>query len=312
MDVSRRELLRKLGTGTAATLAAGSIATSALAGVASAEEAAAISPGALSLLYDATKCIGCKACVAACAKANNLQPDTRLDGLHQAPPDLNAFTKNIIKLCKTKGGGFSFVKQQCMHCADPACVSACMFQGLSKDATTGIVSWNGSKCVGCRYCEIACPFHVPKFEWSGINPRIVKCELCKERLAVGQKPACTSVCPTGAVIFGKRTALLADAKQRIHSHPGKYYQDRVYGETEAGGTQSLYLSQVAFEELGLPQLDNESVPGKYLKWQKRVYSYLAVPAVLYVSLVGTIRGRWEKHREHLHEEETKTGLRAQL
>jgi Fe-S-cluster-containing dehydrogenase component len=250
--------------------------------------------------------------VAACANANNLQPDTRLDGLHQAPPDLNAFTKNIIKLYKARDGSFSFVKQQCMHCADPACVSACMFQGLSKDATTGIVSWNGSKCVGCRYCEIACPFHVPKFEWSGINPRIVKCELCKERLAVGQKPACTSVCPTRAVIFGQRTALLTEARKRIQTHPGKYYQDRIYGEFEAGGTQSLYLSHVPFEDLGLPNLDKESIPHKYLKWQKRVYSYLALPAVLYVSLVGTIRGRWEKHQEHLKEKEATTGLRAQL
>jgi Fe-S-cluster-containing dehydrogenase component len=312
MELSRRELLRKLGTGTAATLAVGGIATGALAGVASAEEAVAPSPGALALLYDATKCIGCKACVAACARANGLQPDTRLDGLHQAPADLNAFTKNIIKLYKAKDGSYSFVKQQCMHCADPACVSACMFQGLSKDVATGIVSWNGSKCVGCRYCEIACPFHVPKFEWSGINPRIVKCELCRDRLEVGGKPACTAVCPTGAVIFGKRTALLAEARQRIQSHPGKYYQDRVYGEVEGGGTQSLYLSHVPFEDLGLPQLDSESIPHKYLKWQKRVYAYLAVPALLYVSLVGTIRGRWDKHREHLQQEEDKTGLRAQL
>ncbi len=72
-----------------------------------------------------------------------------------------------------------------MHCADPACVTACMFGGLRKDKETGIVWWLGTKCVGCRYCEIACPFHIPAFQWDGFNPKIVKCELCRERLGKG-------------------------------------------------------------------------------------------------------------------------------
>ena len=84
-----------------------------------------------------------------------------------------------------------------------------MFHGLTKDAKTGVVNWNGSKCVGCRYCEVACPFHVPTFQWEGFNPKIVKCELCSELTAKGGQPGCTSVCPTGAVIYGKREEVLA-------------------------------------------------------------------------------------------------------
>ncbi len=90
---------------------------------------------AVGMLYDSTKCIGCKSCVVACADANGLQPDTRVDSLHQAPNDLNSFTKNIIKLYKPKegeGGTFAFVKRQCMHCVDPFCVAACPFHALEK------------------------------------------------------------------------------------------------------------------------------------------------------------------------------------
>ena len=155
------------------------------------------------MLYDATLCIGCKACVVACAEANDLPRDVSLDGLHQAPEDLNAFTKNIIKLYKPQENSpDSFVKQQCMHCLDPACVAACPFKALWKNDGNGVVAWEPSRCIGCRYCEIACPYHVPKFEWDRINPKIVKCELCRPRLAKGYEPACTSVCPTHAVIFG--------------------------------------------------------------------------------------------------------------
>lgn len=74
----------------------------------------------------------------------------------------------------------------------------------------------------------------------------------------------------------------------------------------------LYLSAVPFKNLGLPELPEESIPQKYLKWQKRVYSYLAVPAVLYASMVGVIHGNWRAHLDHMKEDEEKTGLRPQL
>jgi Fe-S-cluster-containing dehydrogenase component len=312
MEITRRDLLQKITTGGAAIAVGGAVSAVTLTGIAHAEEAK-LSPQAVGMLYDATRCIGCQTCVVACTKANDLTPDVRRDQLQQEPGDLNSNTKTIIKLYKSNDGKeFSYVKQQCMHCIDPACVSACMFGGLKKDAKTGAVSWNGKFCVGCRYCEIACPFNVPKFTWEGFNPKIVKCEFCKERLAKGVQPACTEVCPKKAVIFGPREELMKEAKLRIAASPGKYFENRVFGEREAGGTQVLYLSQVAFDKLGLAQPGDESVPHKYLKWQKRLYSHLVLPAGLYAVLVGSIRKNWKDHEEHMEEEEKETGLRPQL
>jgi Fe-S-cluster-containing dehydrogenase component len=313
MDITRRELLHKIGTGGAAAAVTTAVAGGPLTAVVHAEEEHTMPPEAVGMLYDATLCIGCKTCVVACTEANGLTPDTRRDPLHLAPTDTNDQTKTLIKLYKpVDGSPSSYVKSQCMHCADPACMSACMFGGLRKDKETGVVWWNGSYCVGCRYCQVACPFNVPKFQWMGFNAKIVKCELCRERLAKGQEPACTAVCPKKAVIYGKREQLLLEAKKRIKANPGKYYEDRVYGEAEAGGTQVLYLSHVPFDKIALPALDQESIPKKYLKWQKRLYSYLILPAGLYAVLAGTIRKNWKHHEEHLAEEEKKTGLRAQL
>jgi Fe-S-cluster-containing dehydrogenase component len=313
MAMTRREALRKLTAGTVSVVATGAATGVALSGVAHSEETPAVPPEAVGLLYDATRCVGCQSCVAACAQANNEAMNASSQKLYQIAYDLNSTTRNIIKLYRPADGkSYSYVKQQCMHCVDPACVAGCMFKGLKKDAKTGVVSWNSKLCVGCRYCEIACPYHIPKFQWEGYNPRIVKCELCKERLARGDQPACSSVCPVHAVIFGKRAELLIEAKRRIKENPGKYFQDRVYGEHEAGGTQSLYLSHIPFTNLGLPDLPDESVPQKYLKWQKRVYSYLAVPAVVYASVVGVISGSFKEHKEHMEEEQKETGLRPQL
>jgi hypothetical protein len=114
------------------------------------------------------------------------------------------------------------------------------------------------------------------------------------------------------VVFGKRTSLLAEAKLRIAKSSGKYYEERVLGEREGGGTQVLYLTKALFEKLGLPKLGNESIPAKYLKWQKRMYSYLLIPAALYAVIVSITRKSWNRHEEHLKEEEKATGLRPQL
>lgn len=263
------------------------------------------------MLYDATVCIGCKACVSACSTANGLIPDTTLSGgLWQMPTDLNSQTKNIILLAKD-GDKHSFVKRQCMHCLDPACVAGCPFKALTK-GEYGIVEWEPSKCIGCRYCEISCPFDVPRFEWTKFNPKIVKCEFCNFRLEKGEQPACTDVCPTNAVIFGKRADLLAEAKKRIAGHPGKYYQNRVYGEGDLGGTQVLYLSAVPFAKLGLPEAGNVSRAYEGTKVHDVIYKGMAIPIAVYAVLVAAIRRRFKVMQEEAHREEQETGLPHQL
>jgi len=303
MNVDRRTLFKIVAAG--------------CAGVATVRKARALpvmsTNEQLGLLYDTTRCIGCKSCVTACSEANGLAPDSgRSDGLYQAPESLNAHTKNIIKLYRSADGHeWSYMKQQCMHCEDPACVLACPLSALTK-GDFGIVSWNGTTCLGCRCCQIACPYNVPKFEWSTVNPKVVKCELCRQRLALGQDPACTTVCPRKAVIFGKREDLLADAHSRIAADPGKYFQNRVYGEYDGGGTQSLYLSHVAFSKLGLPELGEKSVASGVREVQESVYQHGITPVAVYTALVAITHRVWTKHRHHSAKEAEEHGLEEQL
>lgn len=223
------------------------------------------------MLYDTTRCIGCKACVVACKQANSLPADTRTEGMAtwDAPTALNDRTKNIIQLYKGEGRR-SYVKRQCMHCIDPACVGACMIGALRK-REYGVVTWDKSRCIGCRYCQMVCPFNVPKFEWNDANPYIIKCEFCKDR--PGDKkfvPACCEVCPRQAVIEGPYRELLAEAKRRLAEHPDRYVP-HVYGEKELGGTQVLYLSHVPFEKLGFEYSHEEPVPELQQTVQHGIY-----------------------------------------
>jgi Fe-S-cluster-containing dehydrogenase component len=269
---------------------------------------------AIAMLYDSTVCTGCKACMPACNEANNLPADTSMSGgIWDMPTGLNAQTKNIIELYQDpKSDEFAFVKRQCMHCLDPACVTGCPFGALEK-ADWGAVTWTSSLCIGCRYCEVACPFEVPKFQWDSWNPKIVKCEFCYEqRLKQDMEPACTAACPTGAVVFGKRVDLLAKAKDRIANSPGKYFEQRVYGEHEAGGTQVLYLSSVSFQKLGLPKLGTTSLGHYATKVSSKVYKWLGGPVLMAGVFGFLIRRNWNHHEAERLLNDKNTGEPDQL
>jgi Fe-S-cluster-containing dehydrogenase component len=277
MGINRRSALKLMAS------AGATAAATALPSRADAAPHAVAAPDAVGLLYDTTRCIGCQACVVTCTEVNGLSPDAGWsDGRYQAPMRLNANTQTIIQQYDGAGQR-SFMKRQCMHCIDPACVSACMLGALKK-RERGIVSWNGDLCVGCRYCQIACPFNVPAFEWASANPRIVKCELCRERLAEGREPGCTEVCPREAVMFGTRDALLLEARRRLQENPDLYVP-KIYGEHDGGGTQVLYLSHVPFDELGLPELGTDGVPEMVRNVQGTIYTGFIVPLALF-GIVG--------------------------
>ena len=128
-----------------------------------------------------------------------------------------------------------------------------------RKTSEGPVVYDAEKGIGCRYCQDACPFGVPTYDWENPLGLIHKCDMCVDRLAVGDKPACVGSCPNGALRFGKRTDLLAQAKGQIASNADRYI-DHIYGEFEAGGTSMLYLSNVPFAELGFPTLGADEVP----------------------------------------------------
>ncbi len=287
MSISRRMALKVLA-GTAGAMASAAISPPSCAAARGKHIKASEAGANAGMLYDATRCIGCKACMVACNEANDLVPDGHLsEDRWQSPLDLNERTKNIIKVYRNDTDGtFSFVKRQCMHCVDPACTSACMLGALAK-REHGIVTYDAALCVGCRYCEMACPFGVPKFEWSKLAPKIVKCELCNHRIAEGKDPACTEVCPTHAVIYGTRDELLAEAHQRLEGQPERYVP-HVYGEHEAGGTQVLYLASVEFDKLGLPACGDNAVPDRVRAVQDTVYQGFVTPFVLYGLLAGVM------------------------
>jgi Fe-S-cluster-containing dehydrogenase component len=279
--VSRRSFLK----GTAAAGAA------LVARSGEAAERRPLPPDAVGLLYDSVRCVGCRACVTRCKEANGLPPDVaRVGGAaYDAPLDLNATTKNIIRLARD-GDRTAFVKGGCMHCADPACVNACMVSAMTK-GPGGVVRYDPDLCVGDRYCQIACPFNVPKYEWSkALTPRIVKCELCRHR---PEGPACAQACPREAIVTGKVTALAAEAHRRIDAAKGSYHPE-VYGEREAGGTQVLLLAPAGMPpaKLGLPVLGADAGPALARTVMHGIYQGAVAPIVLYGAFAAAIlRGR---------------------
>lgn len=217
--------------------------------------------GTKAMLIDITKCIGCRSCQVACKSWNELDSEeTSFTNNITNPPQMSGQTMTVVDFVDVKKDdkpAWRFIKRMCMHCLEPACLSACFAKAFSIEEG-GAVIYDKRTCVGCRYCFLACPWWIPKYEWERVFPGIVKCRFCVDLLEAGKIPACVSSCPT-AIEFGDRDEMLKIARERIKKEPNKYI-DHIYGEKEAGGTKVLYLSDVPFEELGLPMdVPNEAL-----------------------------------------------------
>ncbi len=193
------------------------------------------------ILTDVTKCIGCEKCVVACVEENDHSKSVPWRWLSDDGLSSERFTSIIRK------PGNHNIRKQCRHCLEPACVSACPVGALQK-TKEGPVIYDSSKCLGCRYCMMACPYGIPRYTWEKSVPYVRKCTMCYEKIVKGGKPACVSACPEEATIFGERDTLIAEAKQRIASNQGNYI-NKVYGELEVGGTSVLYISDVNLDFL---------------------------------------------------------------
>jgi formate dehydrogenase iron-sulfur subunit len=245
MRIGRRTFLKSC----AALGAAG--AASALPASASAEPHATAPHDGFGVLVDTTKCIGCRTCEMSCAEANGLpepkdQGDDAVFAQHRTTgPD------QFTVVNKAQGPGeAAYAKTQCLHCIVPACASACPVKALDK-TIDGPVVYHEDRCIGCRYCMIACPFDVPKYQYEKAIPYVRKCTMCPTRLAKGQPPACVENCPAGALQFGTRSELLAEARRRVYA-PDSKYAPEIFGEHEAGGTSWLYIADRPLKEFGLP------------------------------------------------------------
>jgi formate dehydrogenase iron-sulfur subunit len=153
-----------------------------------------------------------------------------------------------------------------MHCQHPACVEACIVGALEKQ-DDGPVTYDDRKCIGCRYCQVACPFGIPSFEWDKPMPWIRKCTFCADRQGGGLSPACVTTCPTSALVYGEREDLLSTAHARIDARPSRYV-NHIYGEKEVGGTAWLYLSPVPFDALGFARHGSESPSMRHAPWAR--------------------------------------------
>ena len=284
-------------------------------------------PEAVGMLFDSTLCVGCKACVTNCKKVNGMPP-VPFDNQVQSDfaLDLSSKTLNVIKVFKNGTGatkdvvenGHAFEKRSCMHCVDPGCVSVCPVSALTRHPRTGIVGYNPDACIGCRTCMTGCPYNVPQYNYDSPFGAIHKCEMCNqkgvERIDKGQMTGCAEACPTGATLFGTRTALLAEAKRRMALKPGDtyayprgdvrkpdsfhekavpQYQPTVWGEKEAGGTNVLHLSAVPYDKLGMPPLGERSYASISEGVQHTLYSYMALPAVALGGLTWLVKRNTE-------------------
>jgi formate dehydrogenase iron-sulfur subunit len=249
MQLSRREFV-KLGAATGAAAAFIAPLALPLNRVALAEgqgNSAPVASTAKGVLIDTTKCIGCRTCEAACKKVNGLPAS--------APADKETLTATTYTVIQTKPiptkedpKAVQPVKVGCMHCINPACASVCPVEAFHK-TPEGPVVYRADRCIGCRYCMMACPFGVPRYEWQSTTPYVRKCQMCDERQAKGLQPACTEACPTGALKFGVRADLITEAENRIKATPDKYV-NYIYGKEEVGGTSVLYMAKVPFDKLG--------------------------------------------------------------
>lgn len=266
-----------------------------------------LSEDRMGVLVDTTVCIGCRRCEWACKKAHGIDP-----GDIETYSDESVFTE----MRRPYNEGYTVVnrydnpehpitpyhvKVQCMHCDRPACVSACIVGAFTK-TENGAVIWDTDKCIGCRYCMVACPFQIPTFEYDkAIEPDIRKCDFCYERTSEGLLPACVDICPVEALTYGRRRDLIAIAEKRMKLYPDRYVE-KIFGHTEVGGTSWMYLAGKDFSELDFPKLTDAPAPGVSESIQHGIFAYFVPPLALYALLGGIMWVSKNKEKKSGEEE----------
>ena len=211
----------------------------------------------MAMLHDVARCSACRACMVACKQWHNLPADfsTPFEGQYQSHADLTSKTYNLIKMNeRTDDKGkfhWDFIKFQCMHCQDPACMKGCPEGAISR-LDSGAVVIDEDKCVGCGYCTTNCPFNVPRVDPE--RNKSTKCDLCYDRIEAGMEPACSKTCTAQAINFGTISQMRELARERLVYIKDQFPNDQLYGvePNGVGGTYMMYILPDKPEVYGLP------------------------------------------------------------
>lgn len=276
-------------------------------------------------LIDVSKCIGCKACQSACLEWNNLREEIGINrGVYDNPHDLTPNTWTLMRFTEwenPQSGNLEWLirKDGCMHCADPGCLKACPSPGAIVQYNNGIVDFVSENCIGCGYCVKGCPFNIPRI--SQADHKAYKCTLCSDRVSVGQAPACAKACPTGAIVFGTKQAMLDHAQGRIADLKSRGFKNAgIYDPPGVGGTHVMYVLHHADQPqlyAGLPQ--NPRISQVVELW-KGLTKYAGMAAVGFAAAFAFVHATVarrndvsraeDREAEHLIDEEAARGRQA--
>ena len=294
MTISRRGFLK------GAAVAGGTLLGGKTAGGATLEPSDGVEFNAM--LVDTTMCVGCRACEAACNEANGLpepppgfESEKVFDQRRDTTTDVFTVVNRFPNAKKPEEP--IFVRKQCMHCNQPACATACLTKALEK-TKEGPVVYNKDRCMGCRYCMIACPFDVPKYQYDSATPFVRKCNFCSERQKQGLKPACAEACPTGATLFGKKTRPPRD-RQDAHLQGARPVRSPHLRRARGGGDRlAVPPPPRPAEKLGLPtNLGTTPYP------ELTAGFLYAVPLVVRAVAVAAVRAESHRQGERGHGEQ---------
>lgn len=247
-------------------------------------------PGEKALMIYPERCIACRTCQVACKQWNRLPAELTTNcGSYENPPGLSFHTYTQIHFSERKtpqGIQWLFLKRQCYHCTDAACMLICPAPGALSRTVEGAVVLNSDKCIGCKYCVSMCPFGVPQFDPT--TRKISKCNFCHDRIEKGLQPACAQACPVGAICYGDRKALIQQANSLGHQS--------IYGEKEVKGMHVMFALQAPHQDYGLPA--RAEIPVAVF-WWKRIFKPLLVGGTG-VALLGVLAHHFRSL--HRHEE----------
>lgn len=320
-EMNRREFLARSVLG-------GMAATATLATPA---PAFAASAGAKGTLIDLSLCEGCGACVSACSAKNADRYPEPVDDIpvnwptgkyedwsdmREATDRLTPYNWIYVEQVEVDGTRVS-VPRRCMHCDNPACANLCPF-GAQEKTVDGAVVIDHEACLGGAKCRSVCPWSIPQRQagvgvYMDLAPGLLgggvmyKCDMCADLVANGGQPACTATCPTGAMRFGDLDEIRITAQARAAEIGGF-----VYGAEENGGTSTIYVSPVPFDEIdaqiakrrgAMPEPPRVGVPHMagvaehYLDETKDLASTFALAPVLGMAAAGVAAAKAFKKGE---------------